>query len=195
MARQNLQSKSMIEAVTNSSATQLQQDVMIVFTGTHHHYVTPKFYTETKPATSKVVPTWNYSAVEVYGKATVYYDSSTLETSDYQSKQIHDLSQLCETSIMGYTGQQGKPELWSVTEAPEKYIDTIKKNIIGVEITIESITGKFKMSQELCQGDRDGVIEGFSKLESDVGTHIAAMVKERGDIQASAKNGAVLPSK
>ena len=187
MARQNPQSKAMIEEVYTSSKAQLQQDVMVLFTGPHHHYVTPKFYTETKPTTAKVVPTWNYAAAQVYGKATIYYDSSSPQTSDYLSTQIHDLSQLCETSIMGYTGQNGKPDSWKVSDAPERYIDIMKKNIIGIEIAIESIGGKFKMSQEMGQGDREGIIEGFNKLESDVGTHIAEMVKERGEMKDAAK--------
>lgn len=187
MAKQNPQSKSIIESISNSPSGRLEQDVMVLFTAPHHHYVTPKFYTETKPATAKVVPTWNYSAVQVYGKATVYFDSAKQETSDYLSTQIADLSQQCERSIMGYTGEEGKPKPWSVSEAPERYIDIMKKNIIGIEVTIENIGGKFKMSQELSQGDREGVIEGFSQLNSDVGDHMAELVRERGDMKTSGK--------
>jgi transcriptional regulator len=188
MARQNPQSKAMMEACTNSGTTKLEQDVMILFTGAHHHYVTPKFYTETKPDTGKVVPTWNYAAAQVYGKATIYFDSSAAETSEYLSQQIHDLSQMCETSVMGYTGKDGKPGPWSVADAPERYVDIMKKNIIGIEVSIESIGGKFKMSQEMGQGDREGVIQGFNNLGSDVGTHIAGLVKERGEMKDAEKN-------
>ncbi|CAG8922997.1 unnamed protein product [Penicillium salamii] len=186
MARQNPQAKAIMETAGPSPA-QLTQDVMILFTGSAHHYVTPKFYTETKPSTAKVVPTWNYSAVQVYGKATVYYDSASPETSSYLSQQIHDLSQLCETSQMGYTGQEGKPGPWTVSEAPERYIDIMKKNIIGIEIAIESIGGKFKMSQESSQGDREGVINGFSNLGSDVGDQMASLVKERCAMKDASK--------
>lgn len=187
MARQNPQSKAMIESLSNTSTTILQQDVMILFTAQPHHYVTPKFYTETKPATAKVVPTWNYAAAQVYGKATVYYDSSAEETSAYLSQQIHDLSQMCETSAMGYTGEEGRPGPWSVSDAPERYIDIMKKNIIGIEVAIESIGGKFKMSQEMGDGDRRGVIEGFNGLGSDVGSAIAEMVKVRGEMKDAEK--------
>lgn len=187
MARQNPQSKAMIESLSTTSTTKLEQDVMILFTAPPHHYVTPKFYTETKPATGKVVPTWNYAAVQVYGKATVYYDSSAEETSRYLSRQIDDLSQLCEASIMGYTGEDGRPGPWSVADAPERYTDIMKKNIIGIEVTIESIGGRFKMSQEMGVGDRKGVIEGFNALGSDVGSCIAEMVKERGELTDAGK--------
>ncbi|CAI7641633.1 unnamed protein product [Penicillium bialowiezense] len=170
MARQNPQAKVIMENA-GQSASQLTQD----------------FYTETKPSTAKVVPTWNYSAVQVYGKATIYYDSASPETSSYLSQQIHDLSQLCETSQMGYTGQEGKPEPWTVSEAPERYIDIMKKNIIGIEIAIESIGGKFKMSQESSQGDREGVINGFSSLGSDVGDQMANLIKERCAMKDASK--------
>lgn len=188
MSRNNPQSKAMIEACTNSGTNKLEQDVMILFTGAHHHYVTPKFYTETKPVTGKVVPTWNYAATQVYGKATIYFDSAASETSEYLSQHLHDLSQLCETSIMGYTGQEGKPGPWRVSDAPEKYTDIMKKNIIGIVVSIESIGGKFKMSQEMSQGDREGVINGFRNLGSEVGNHIAELVKERGEMKDAEKN-------
>jgi transcriptional regulator len=183
LARQNPQSKALIEAASNSSTGAFQHDVMVLFTSPYHHYVTPKFYTETKPATAKVVPTWNYAAVQVYGKATIYHDSSSVETSVYLSQQIDDLSKECETSIMGYSGHEGNPEPWSVSDAPDRYIDIMKKNIIGIEVSIESIGGKFKMSQEIGQGDRKGVIEGFQDLASDTGAHLADMVKMRGDMK------------
>ncbi|KAF7588346.1 hypothetical protein BBP40_005874 [Aspergillus hancockii] len=190
MARQNPQAKTIIEAMTaagSPSASPLQQEVQVLFTSQNHHYVTPKFYTETKPDTGKVVPTWNYAAAQVYGKATIYYDSSSTESSEYLSKQIHDLSQLCETSIMGYTGEGGKKAPWKVADAPDRYIEIMRKNIIGVEVMIEDIGGKFKMSQESSQGDREGVIEGFNNLGSEVGRNVAALVRERGELQDAAK--------
>lgn len=186
LARQNPQSKAIIESLS-ASPSQLEQDVMILFNGPSHHYVTPKFYTETKPASGKVVPTWNYAAAQVYGKATVYYDSSADSTSQYLSQQIHDLTQLCETSVMGHSGQDGNPEAWEVADAPERYIDIMKKNIIGIEVTIESIGGKFKMSQESGHGDRKGVIEGFDGMGSDVGKSMARSVKERGEMKDAAE--------
>ncbi|KAJ5082345.1 hypothetical protein N7532_011388 [Penicillium argentinense] len=188
MARQNPHSKALMEACAASSTGKLQQDVMILFTAQHHHYVTPKFYTETKPATGKVVPTWNYAAAQVYGKATIYYDSAAAETSSYLQQQIHDLSEMCETSMMGHTGQEGKPGPWKVADAPERYIDIMTKNIIGIEVSIESIGGKFKMSQEMGNGDRQGIIEGFDNLNSDVGTHISELVKERGEMKDAPKD-------
>ncbi|KAK4958736.1 hypothetical protein LTR10_003532 [Elasticomyces elasticus] len=185
MARQNPQAKSWIEAAkeqqnANGEPVQLQQDVMVLFTHPDHHYVTPKFYVETKPATGKVVPTWNYAAVQVYGRATVFHDSSSEHTSAYLQKQIQDLSKMCETDIMGYTGMNGRKEPWGADDAPKRYVELLSKNIIGVEVEITKIGGKFKMSQEMGLGDRQGVVDGFRALETETGDAIAKMVEERG---------------
>ncbi|CAG8930485.1 unnamed protein product [Penicillium salamii] len=186
MARQNPQSKALIEnakATMSGGATggiQLETEVMVLFTGPVHHYVTPKFYTESKPATGKVVPTWNYSAVQAYGKATVYFDSGS-ESTDYLSRQIDDLSQHAETSLMGYTGGERK-DPWKVSDAPDRYIAIMQKNIIGIEVEITDLGGKVKMSQESSEKDRAGVIDGFENLGTDVGREIARTVRERQEM-------------
>ncbi|KAL4915941.1 hypothetical protein BDW62DRAFT_219135 [Aspergillus aurantiobrunneus] len=174
MAKQNPQAKALMEALAaqqeqGNTSLELPDEVLILFNGPHHHYVTPKFYTETKPATGKVVPTWNYAAAQAYGKIRVYCDSKSEETSNYLQKQVEDLSNQSETSIMGYTSP------WKVSDAPVPYVDLLKKNIIGIEITIDRLQGKFKMSQEMGQGDREGVINGFENLGTDVGKGIADM--------------------
>ncbi|KAF0322491.1 transcriptional regulator [Colletotrichum asianum] len=164
--------KAMIEAVqsSNNSAVTLEQEVLVLFTAAPHHYVTPKFYTETKPTTAKVVPTWNYAAVQAYGRATIHFDSKHTET-----------------SVMDYTGKGDRPGPWKVADAPERYIELMKKNIISIEIVIERLEGKFKMSQEMRKGDREGVIRGFQSLDSEGGQVMADLVKERSDLKESAK--------
>jgi predicted FMN-binding regulatory protein PaiB len=153
---------------------------MILFNAPVNHYVTPKFYVETKPATGKVVPTWNYAAVQAYGTATFYTDA-TSRTTEYLSKQISDLSNLAETNIMGHE----RP--WQVSDAPERYVDLLRKSIIGVEIEITRLEGKFKMSQELAAGDRAGVIDGFKKIDTDAARFVADTVEERGRIKDEGK--------
>ncbi|KAJ5766313.1 FMN-binding domain-containing protein [Penicillium nucicola] len=180
IAKQNPQVKGMIEALENKpNVMELDRDVLVVFNGKHHHYVTPKYYTETKPDSGKVVPTWNYSAVQVYGKLSLYYDSKTPEAGKFLSQQIQDLSQHTETSIMGYSGGE-RPQPWKVGDAPEKYVELLQRNIVGIEIRIDKIQGKFKMSQEMRPGDREGVVQGFSKLGGETGEAISNLVKERG---------------
>ncbi|RFU34114.1 hypothetical protein B7463_g2191, partial [Scytalidium lignicola] len=187
MARQNPQSKAIIESLTSPShavsSNTLEQEVLVLFNAHPNHYVTPKFYVETKPVTGKVVPTWNYAAVQAYGKATIYFDSNSEESSTYLSKQISDLSHYAETSIMGYTGTEGRPEAWTVSDAPDRYLELMKRNIIGIEIAIDRLEGKFKMSQELGKGDRDGAIQGFENLDSAVGRDMAKLVQQRGNLK------------
>ncbi|KAJ5679798.1 FMN-binding domain-containing protein [Penicillium macrosclerotiorum] len=190
IAKQNPQIQSMIEALEKKpDVLELDEDVLVVFNGKHDHYVTPKYYVETKPDTGKVVPTWNYSAVQIYGKLSLYYDSKTPEAGQFLAQQIHDLSQHTERSIMGYTGGK-KPEPWKVSEAPEEYVELLKRNIVGIKIRIDKIQGKFKMSQEKRPGDREGVIQGFASMGSETGDAISSLVKERGALYDAKKQTA-----
>jgi len=183
MARQNPQAKAMIESARSTvpdgaqGGVQLENEVLVLFTAHTHHYVTPKFYTETKPATGKVVPTWNYSAVQAYGKAIIFFDNGVAST-EYLSRQIRDLSQHAETSVMGYDGVE-KQGPWEVSDAPDRYIALLQKNIIGIQVEVTSLGGKFKMSQEMPEKDREGVIVGFENLNSAVGKEMARTVSER----------------
>lgn len=203
MARANPHSKALIEAaVTQCNASQpsrsetaptggptkLATEVMILFTSPVDHYITPKFYTTTKPSTGKVVPTWNYAAVQVYGTLKLYHDKADPSTTDFLSQQVSDLSRYGEEAIMAYQ------EPWTVQQAPEKYVDLLKKAIVGVEIKVDRMVGKWKMSQEMGDGDREGVIEGLNtKVRGEVGLEMAKMVKERDGLkkarQEEAKTG------
>lgn len=189
IARQNPQSTTMIEALeslnlpSGSSLPSNKYEVMILFTSPHHHYVTPKFYTESKPATGKVAPTWNYSAVQVYGTICVYSDPAAEETGAYLDRQIRDLAAHCEGHVMGFTGENGREEAWKVDEAPEGYLKILKKNIVGLEVEVTRISGKVKMSQEKGGGDRQGVVGGFKALGTQTGDVIAGLVEEKGDMK------------
>ncbi|KAJ4374782.1 hypothetical protein N0V83_001858 [Neocucurbitaria cava] len=172
LARANPQSKTVIEALEaqqKPNGSFLEEEVMVLFTSPIQHYVTPKFYTETKPVTGKVVPTWNYAAAQAYGRARIFFDSKDPATGAFLSKQIRDLSQYAEENVMGYDGKDGRRGAWKVDDAPEKYVDLLQKAIIGIEIEIERLEGKFKMSQELGKGDREGVVKGFGELGGEVG--------------------------
>lgn len=187
LARANPQTKALIEAGIKTSSNKIQEEVMILFNGPVHHYVTPKFYVETKPTTGKVVPTWDYSAVQVYGTATIFHDSSNAEHQAFLSKQIDDLSKQSEEEVFGYTGKDGAQKAWNLGEAPESYVGLLKKAIIGIEIEVTGLAGKFKMSQELAKGDRRGVIEGFKALGTEEGDLVAKTVKERGELKDNKK--------
>lgn len=183
LARANPQAKALIHAATTTSSNTLQTEILILFNSPVHHYVTPKFYVETKPSTGKVVPTWDYSAVQVYGTATIHFDTASPTTDEFLSKQIADLSRQSEEGIFGFDGKEGRQGPWGVEDAPEKYIGLLKKAIMGIEVKVESVEGKFKMSQELGKGDREGTIKGFESVGTMVGEEVARCVRERGDLK------------
>lgn len=120
---------------------------LIVFQGSHG-YVTPSWY-PSKAETHKVVPTWNYSMVQCRGVPRVIQDQTWL------LKQITDLTNCHEKG-------RTNPEPWKVTDAPADFIESQMKAIVGIEVTVESIEGKFKMSQNRIESDREGVIRGMS---------------------------------
>lgn len=136
----------------NSSAK-----ILIVFQGSDA-YVTPSWY-ETKRETGKVVPTWNYAIVQVRGTAKIMDDTIWL------ARQIADL-----------TGQQEdeRKQAWAVTDAPPEFIQAQIKGIVGLEITIEDIIGKWKVSQNRPIADREGVAAG---LDHEVAAHSAGMAR------------------
>ena len=186
LAQANPQAKALIEHLGSASKDEskpisdcqtLSHDVMIIFNGPAHHYVTPKFYRETKPATGKVVPTWNYSAVQIYGRATIFHNSKASATGEFLDRQIRDLSLQSEVDIM-----RNREKPWQVDDAPSSYIELLKKAIIGVQVEVISIGGKYKMSQELCPGDQEGVVKGFEALESDIGAEMAKTIEEKCNV-------------
>jgi transcriptional regulator len=184
MARANPHSKAIIDHLSNdgnSAQNQIQEDVMILFNGPAQHYITPKFYVKTKPATGKVVPTWNYSAAQAYGKATIFFDSSAASTISFLSRQVEDLTKHSEAKVMGFQTP------WKVDDAPQRYVELLRKSIIGIEVRVERLEGKFKMSQEMGKADREGVIRGFEGLGTELGMVMAETVKGRGELKDRGK--------
>jgi transcriptional regulator len=181
MARMNPHSKALIEAVqaTAPSNGPLELEISVLFNGPVHSYVTPKFYVDTKPTTGKVVPTWNYSAVQAYGKATLFFDSQNPTTGSFLQKQVHDLTTQSEGTLLRDTGGD-ESTAWEVGDAPTRFVELLQKSIIGIVINITRLEGKFKMSQEMNKADRQGVVEGFESFNTDTGFKMARTVKEWG---------------
>ena len=136
------------------------EECLAVFQGPQD-YVTPSWYA-TKRETGKVVPTWNYATVHVWGKPRVMNDDAWLR------QQIEDLTRSREA-------QRAEP--WAVGDAPEDFVAMQMRAIVGVEIPVSRIEGKWKMSQNRPEADRAGVIAGFRESGDET---IAALVAERG---------------
>jgi transcriptional regulator len=139
------------------------EECLVVFQGPHD-YVTPSWYA-TKRETGKVVPTWNYATVHVWGRPRIMRDDTWLR------RQLEDLT-------LSREGQRTQP--WKVDDAPADFVAMQMRAIVGVEIPIRRIEGKWKMSQNRPQADREGVITGFEEA-GEAGEVLAALVRERGD--------------
>jgi transcriptional regulator len=119
-------------------------ETLVIFHGPEA-YITPSWYAS-KSEHGRVVPTWNYVVVQVRGTPHVIDDPEWLRT------QIGALTSAQESQ---------RPEPWNVSDAPEPFIAGQIQAIIGVEIPIASIEGKWKVSQNRSLADRQGVYEGL----------------------------------
>jgi transcriptional regulator len=137
---------------------------LVVFQGPQE-YVTPSWY-PTKREHGKVVPTWNYVTVHAWGRPQVIEDVVWLR------RQIEDLTLLKEGA---------RPAPWKVDDAPPDYLASQMKGIVGLEIAIDRIEGKWKVSQNRSEPDRLGVIAG---LHETGGEAMATLVAERARQQS-----------
>ena len=138
-------------------------ECLVVFQGPQQ-YISPSLY-PTKQEHGKVVPTWNYITVHAWGQPRVIDDVTWLR------RQVDDLTSHKEGP---------RPAPWLVSDAPEPYVAAQLKGIIGIEIPIARIEGKWKVSQNWPAGDRAGVIAGLRGSGDDAET-MASLVAERGE--------------
>jgi transcriptional regulator len=126
-----------------------------VFQGPHS-YISPTWY-----APPSVVPTWNYAAVHAYGRPTL----------------IHDVEQLKAMVLQLVRFQEGNNIIPDLETA---FPHHLMQAIVGMEIPIERLEGKFKFSQNKSTADQQGVIAALSKSEDSVQQAVAAIM--RGNI-------------
>jgi len=139
--------------------------VLAIFHGPDS-YITPSWYA-TKKETGKVVPTWNYAVVHAYGTLRVI-DDAVWVRSQLEALTAHN--------------EAGFPHPWAVGDAPRDYTDKLIESIVGFEIVITRLTGKWKVSQNQPAQNQESVIEGL--INSDL-PDAAGMAKL---VAASAKN-------
>ena len=135
-------------------------DVLVIFHGPQT-YVTPSWY-ETKREHGKAVPTWNYVVVHARGRLRAIDDPAWLR------------GQL-ETLVSRHETQLAEP--WQISDAPPDYIDKMLAAIVGIEILISDLTGKWKISQNQPAANRAGVIAGLGQQGTDDAAQIAELVK------------------
>lgn len=136
---------------------------LVVFRGPDS-YVTPSWYAS-KRETGKVVPTWNYAMVQVRGTARI------VEDRDWLRAQVGRLTALHER-------QRAAP--WAVEDAPEPFIEAQLRGIVGIEIAIADIHGKWKVSQNRPAADIAGVHAGLTDPhDPHADAEMATMVGQR----------------
>lgn len=126
-------------------------------------YVSPSWY-PTKKETGQVVPTWNYAVVHAYGVLRIIEDRAWLRG-------------LVEKLTIRFEQEQREP--WQVTDAPPDFIEKQLNAIVGLELTITRLMGKWKVSQNRPAQDRDGVVRGLLDDGSDSAVAMAGLVRSR----------------
>lgn len=119
-------------------------EALAIFTGPQH-YISPNWYAS-KREHGRVVPTWNYVAIHARGPLTFHHDPEWLR-------------ELVTALTAEHERTQERP--WRVSDAPSEFIDAQLRAIVGVEMTVTSLEGKWKLSQNRPAADADGVIEGL----------------------------------
>ena len=136
-------------------------ETLVVFQDVDH-YVSPSWYA-TKRETGKVVPTWNYVMVQARGKARVIEDEAWLR------------GQIAELTA---THEAGRAAPWAVGDAPEDFVAAMARQIVGLEIEIDDLRGKWKASQNRPAADRAGVIAGLTEDGDPDALAMATIVRE-----------------
>ena len=141
---------------------QPQYEALAIFSGPEH-YISPTWYPSLREH-GKVVPTWNYVVVHARGQLSFTEDRAWL------LRNVSALTDAHERTI---------DPPWRVADAPPEFIDHMLQAIVGVELKITRLEGKWKVSQNRPVADRQGVVQALEKLESEMAGEIARLVNER----------------
>ncbi|MFK2879135.1 FMN-binding negative transcriptional regulator [Rhodanobacter hydrolyticus] len=121
-------------------------EVMAIFQGPQG-YVSPNWY-PTKAETHREVPTWNYAVVHVRGRLKIVEDAIWLRALLECLTDHHEAAE---------------PQPWHVGDAPDDHVEKLMQAIVGIEIAVEHVEGKFKLSQNHPERNRLGVIAGLRR--------------------------------
>jgi transcriptional regulator len=137
-------------------------DGLVIFHGPQV-YVSPTWY-ETKKLTGEVVPTYNYAVVHAYGRLQIVDDRAWLRAL---------VTRLTERF------ESGRPTPWQVSDAPQPFIDKQLDAIVGIEIAIGKLVGKWKASQNRPAADCNGVAQALGAMDDADSLAMAQLIKER----------------
>lgn len=137
------------------------QEVLIIFQGPDA-YISPSWYEE-KTLSGKVVPTWNYLAVHVFGSISIHDDPDWL---------LGHLEKLTSEHESGF------PAPWQVGDAPSDYFTRMLRGIVGIEIAINRVVGKWKLSQNKTQSDQQAIATGLQEQARPNGAAVAQIMAD-----------------
>lgn len=138
----------------------VDSEILVIFQG-HECYISPSGYA-TKAEHGKVVPTWNYCAVHAYGHPRVIDDADWL---------------LAQLTALTAEHEAGLAKPWAVGDAPADYIEKMLGAIVGIEIVIERLIGKWKVSQN------QPAVNQASLVEALAGQPMAGLIREGASIK------------
>ena len=125
-------------------------------------YISPSWY-PTKREHGKVVPTWNYAVVHAYGALRVIDDPAWLRGQLEALVSRHEAASIAP---------------WSISDAPPEYIERMIESIVGFEIVISRLNGKWKASQNQPAGNRAGVVDGLKERGDATALEMAELIRQ-----------------
>jgi transcriptional regulator len=134
---------------------------VVIFQGPYS-YISPSWY-PAKREHGKAVPTWNYAVVHAHGYPHAVDDPKWLLAHVTEMVEMHEASQ---------------PAPWHVTDAPPDFIDSMVSAIVGIEIPITRLSGKWKVSQNRPAGDKPAIVAALEAQGDDQSRAMAALVKQ-----------------
>jgi len=133
-------------------------EVLVVFSGPHA-YVSPSWY-----ATGPAVPTWNYADVHAYGRV------QPIDDPDRLGRLVRRLSERHEA---------GNPTPWRMQDQPRDYLLGMLRGIVGFEIAVDRLEGKYKLSQNRPASDPPRIIDALERRGDDEAVGVARLMRER----------------
>ena len=135
--------------------------VLVIFRGPDS-FISPSWY-PSKRENPRVVPTWNYAVVHVHGVLRVVDDPAWVRSH-------------VEALTLEHEGKRDAP--WAVTDAPVDFVEKMVAAVVGIEISITRLVGKWKVSQNRSMSDRVGVVEGLEREAVPSRKTMAALIRE-----------------
>jgi transcriptional regulator len=144
-------------------ATLADAEAVTIFQGPDH-YISPSWY-PTKRETGKVVPTWNYVVVHAYARLQLVDDQHWLRQHVEQLTARHE---------------SARNPTWKVGDAPEEFVAKLLGGIVGIEMRIVRLSGKWKLGQNRPPADRGGMVDGLLAEGASSAYALAGLIRDGG---------------